>query len=590
MKKSTRAISGLLVAINLFSSTCIYTGLNAHALDKEVYSTIIPPIPQSELERMLNQSPEEAMPSNLQVQDSQSLPASVDLSTSPYFPPIGSQGGVGSCVAWSTTYYQFTFAANKLNNIVSTESTAYSPSWVYNWLINAAPSATTGVERTMVYDMISKRGCLTMADCPYYNANGTYNSSITNDTQKMIDALKTRISSYNGYNIRTSDESITSPNDSKLNEIKTLLNNGYLLQVNIRYNFTTKQTTNNEEAVCAYYNTNEGHGLTVVGYNDNIKCDINNDGVISTGEMGALKIADSHGTDEHDNGFFWVMYDALNYRSDYSDNNNRVSAFSYGGIYKAVNTFYYIEVENQPVNVVALLDINTNCINDLNFTTTISLTNPYYDSNTQDYISFRGSLPDNDDDDESTGALRSYNGKLPLDYGTLDEPASVLTNSSTCFLGVYMSKRRSDSYTDPTISCLTLCDDKMNTLNSTTSIPAIDNGTWFKSIYPRLKIGDLNYNYIIDSSDADILLRYLVKKQELSTLQLHIADVNKDGAISLVDLNTLNKMLPTKEKSAFISSSQEIYNSMSSKEKIQYNNLFSEIGCKTIAEYDTIKN
>lgn len=587
MKKTTKAISGLLVAINLFSSTCIFTGLSAHALDKEVYSAIIPHIPQSELERMLNQSPEEAMPSNLQVQSTQSLPASVDLSTSPYFPPIGSQGNLGSCVAWSTTYYQFTFAANKLNNIVSTESTAYSPSWVYNWLITATPGEKTGVERTIVYDMISKRGCLTMADCPYYNSNGTYNSSITNDTQKMIDALKTRITSYGNPYIRTYDDPITSPNDSKLDNIKTLLNNGYLLQVNVRYNFTTKQTTNNEEAVCAYYDTTLGHGLTVVGYNDNVQCDINGDGIISIGEKGALKIADSHGVSEHNNGFFWIMYDALNYRSDYSDNTNRVAAFSYGDRYDSVNSLYYIEVENQPVNVVALLDINTNCINNLDFNTTLSLTNPYYDDNTQEYHSYIGSFPTSD---KVMGALRSYNGKLPLDYGTLDEPASVLTNSGTCFLGVYMSKRRSDSYTDPTISCLTLCDDKMNTLNSTISIPAIDNGTWFKSIYPRLKIGDLNYNYIIDSNDADILLRYLVKKQELSTLQRHIADVNKDGAISLIDLNTLNKMLPAKEKSAFISSSQEIYNSMSSKEKIQYNNLFGEIGCKTIAEYDTTQN
>ncbi|MGN0584382.1 MAG: dockerin type I repeat-containing protein, partial [Ruminococcus sp.] len=285
-------------------------------------------------------------------------------------------------------------------------------------------------------------------------------------------------------------------------------------------------------------------------------------------------------------GFFWVMYDALNYKSDYSDNTNRVAAFSYGGLYDSVNSLYYIEVENQPVNVVALLDINTNCINNLDFNTTLSLTNPYYDNNIQEYHSYIGSFPKSD---QVIGGLRSYNGKLPLDYGTLDEPASVLTNSSTLFLGVYMSKRRSDVYTDPTISRLTLCDDKMNTLNSTTSIPAIDNGTWFKSMYPRLKIGDLNYNYILDSNDADILLRYLVKKQELSTLQLHIADLNKDGVISVIDLNKLNQMLPANEKSAFISSSQEIYNKMSSNEKVRYNNLFNEIGYKTITEYDTTK-
>ena len=40
------------------------------------------------------------------------LPTSVDNSDSPAFPPIRSQGAVGSCVAWATTYYQFTYENN----------------------------------------------------------------------------------------------------------------------------------------------------------------------------------------------------------------------------------------------------------------------------------------------------------------------------------------------------------------------------------------------------------------------------------------------------------------------------------------------
>ena len=44
-----------------------------------------------------------------------SLPSSVNLSTSNYFPPIRSQQG-GSCAAWATTYYQFTYEAARLNN------------------------------------------------------------------------------------------------------------------------------------------------------------------------------------------------------------------------------------------------------------------------------------------------------------------------------------------------------------------------------------------------------------------------------------------------------------------------------------------
>ncbi|MGN1202546.1 MAG: hypothetical protein ACI4RF_04570, partial [Eubacterium sp.] len=61
------------------------------------------------------------------------LPQSVDLSTSPCFPPIGSQGENGSCVAWATTYYQYTYEVNKLNGVTSIENREiYSPYFVYN--------------------------------------------------------------------------------------------------------------------------------------------------------------------------------------------------------------------------------------------------------------------------------------------------------------------------------------------------------------------------------------------------------------------------------------------------------------------------
>ena len=42
-----------------------------------------------------------------------SSPASVDNSLLPWFPPIGNQGGEGSCVAWSVGYYVKTFQEAK---------------------------------------------------------------------------------------------------------------------------------------------------------------------------------------------------------------------------------------------------------------------------------------------------------------------------------------------------------------------------------------------------------------------------------------------------------------------------------------------
>lgn len=573
MKKSNKMLAFFL-ATNLFITGSVFASLNANAEDSTPYSTIIPPIPQDELERIFSNTSETSTLSDSQVMDAQSLSEPVDLSASPYFPPIGDQGNMGSCVAWATTYYQFTFAANKLNNITSTESTAYSPSWIYNWLNNGIANESSGVERTDVYKMLSTRGCLTMADCPYNNADGQYNTSIQNDTSKMIDALKTRLSSYESIYIRTSATPITKPTDTDLNAIKTLLKNGYILQGNVRYNFTTKTTTNNEEAVCAYYDTSLGHGLAIVGYNDEIKCDINGDGTISDGEKGAFKIADSRGTDDHNNGFFWLMYDALNKTSDYSNNTNRVAAFSYGVPETGINFFYHIEVENKPINVVALLDINTNCINNFDFTTTKSLSNPYNDASTQQYEAFVGSFPTSN---QVIGGLRSFSGTIPLDYGELDEPANVFTDSNICFLGLNISKRRADAYSTPTISRLSLCDNNMNTITSTTSIPAFQDGTWFKSLYAKLIVGDLDYSKVLSSNDADILLNYLVGRTELSNLQFYLADINKDGSVSQVDLVRLNQSLSSNEQAKFLSTMKQTFNEMPIDKQMEYNDVLNEL-------------
>ena len=57
-----------------------------------------------------------ARESNIE-KDGVALRSGYPLCSSTYFPAIGSQGGVGSWTALSTVYYQFTYEANKLNDI-----------------------------------------------------------------------------------------------------------------------------------------------------------------------------------------------------------------------------------------------------------------------------------------------------------------------------------------------------------------------------------------------------------------------------------------------------------------------------------------
>ncbi|MEM4658748.1 MAG: hypothetical protein QXX77_10060 [Candidatus Methanosuratincola sp.] len=65
------------------------------------------------------------------------LPSSVDNSLSSAFPPIRSQGSIGSCVAWATTYYQFTYETNLARGRTASNgdnSMIFSPKWTYNMI------------------------------------------------------------------------------------------------------------------------------------------------------------------------------------------------------------------------------------------------------------------------------------------------------------------------------------------------------------------------------------------------------------------------------------------------------------------------
>ncbi len=66
------------------------------------------------------------------------LPGSVDNSESIAFPVIGDQGALGSCAAFSTTYYQFTYEQNLVRGRDASGGdldVTFSPKWTYN-LIN----------------------------------------------------------------------------------------------------------------------------------------------------------------------------------------------------------------------------------------------------------------------------------------------------------------------------------------------------------------------------------------------------------------------------------------------------------------------
>lgn len=271
------------------------------------------------------------------------LTSAVDVSQALTFPPIGNQGSINSCVAWSLGYYQLTN-----NNCVARGTTAktvsgtaineniMSPRFIYP-LINGGYNIGTYYDEACA--AIMSYGCPSVQN---YSSNITtsnlsqwctdtsvWNSAIYNKPQKI------------SYEYQYSSEPITATTPFVVN-IKRLLSNGYVVTIPTfvnSFNYTTRTTTG--AYGCRYMSSSKlgGHAMTVVGYDDNFWVDVNNNNKVDSGETGAFKIANSWGTSAsyYTNGYVWMPYDAVGSVSGVENApTSRAAAF---------NCYYFIEPE-----------------------------------------------------------------------------------------------------------------------------------------------------------------------------------------------------------------------------------------------------
>ncbi len=246
----------------------------------------------------------------------QNYVSAVDNSKSKYFPKIGNQGGVGSCVAWSCVYYQFTNAVNKALDREATDDATFQPMFIYN-MYNGCNKPR------FLENLLYSTGC-----APVSMVSDTQNDKTWSPGYDIWrEAANYRIVDYIDFApMGVRGREISSIDDPDIAAVKAVLRNGDILSYagpifDHQWGKIVAAPGVDEEIVgedIVVKSVGSGicnHMLTIVGYNDNIWVDQNGNGKVDSGELGALKIANSWGDLSHNDGFFWIAYDALNVTS-----------------------------------------------------------------------------------------------------------------------------------------------------------------------------------------------------------------------------------------------------------------------------------
>lgn len=483
------------------------------------------------------------------------LPDSYDLSIisnpySKYLPNIGTQT-YNSCVSFASTYYQFTYEANKFNTIKTTVDNTYSPFWTFS-LTNGGQNKGTGLATAC--DAIKTFGAIKQSD---YEAekikhdisdlNFYWESS---DDLKVI-ALKTRIKNYYSHNVsvKSSEPTITfntgTESDHVFDDVKKTLTQGKAITFEMTYNPSPgvfQSPTYGEIIYRITEDESRGHAVTIVGYDDNVGFDVNNNNVIEPCEKGAFKVANSWGKERHNDGYLWILYDAFN---KISANNINDWESQLSGTRKSIfmspnkGSFYYIEVENSDMNFIGKISLSTTRRYQVQFNfAKTTKSNP----SSSDWIEV---LPNWSMGNEYFLNI-GYNGNMFFDLGTLGIPSDRYYQYYNWF--VTWNRVEPGAGSGVNYVSFKILDNLGHVIKDFGNLT--ENITYKESL--NIDFGDLDYDGKRTNNDLDILRYHLANipyelsniiTSELSNIQIFIADCNLDNLVNQKDVLALRQMI-----------------------------------------------
>ena len=271
------------------------------------------------------------------------LPSASTLVGTVHMPPIGNQGGIGSCTSYGVTYMQFNIAVSQYLHSINPNTRwnpssgedryIFSPKYSY---VFAGPSTES------CYNVLTDHGCLTKQQTyfagPYspilYEGGSFASGSTCWDVGEgdMESALTYRLTGFE--EIEMSEMQLTSsPVINKIKEAIAAGNGvamcgwsgnweyasidkgglGELGKRSDRVIFAARNVTD-------YYDNGSdmsgNHCTCLVGYDDNITCTV---GGVTL--KGAFQMANSWSEGWMNDGLVWIMYDAFNTKSEFDELN-----------------------------------------------------------------------------------------------------------------------------------------------------------------------------------------------------------------------------------------------------------------------------